>query len=392
MLRVLTTVAQGALLVLATYNAVVALWGWTSRAPAAAGGRRRRLRVVVPAHNEEAVIGSVLSDLAHDGYDDKTVWVLADRCTDRTVPIAIEHGARVAERSEGPSGKGPALAWYLDEQPLAEDESLVVFDADNRFPNGTLERIADEPDAGAQVVQCYLDVENPDESWLTTASALSYWAGNRMVQLARANLGWSADLGGTGMAFTAAAIDAAGGFGDALTEDQELGARLALAGVTVNWIDQVRIRDEKPAHLAATVRQRARWMTGKRSVTRRYLGPLWRAAGARRSMSLLDQGLRLVQPSRSLVALLSAVLAVVAAATRSPLLVPWQVWAVAALIQFLEPIPFLLRDGVPLRYVVRYPLLVVLAALWAPIRLVSSFAGGQWFHTPHGEAPETETE
>ena len=111
---------------------------------------------------------------------------------------------------------------------------------------------------------------------------------------------------------------------------------------------------------------------------------------ARRSMSLVDQGLRLVQPSRSLVALLSAVLAVVAAATRSPLLFPWQVWAVAALIQFLEPIPFLLRDGVPLRYVVRYPLLIVLAALWAPIRLVSSFAGGHWFHTPHGEAPETD--
>ena len=52
----------------------------------------------------------------------------------------------------------------------------------------------------------------------------------------------------------------------------------------------------------------------------------------------------------------------------------------------------LLRDGVPLRYVARYPVLAVLAALWAPIRLVSSFAGGRWFHTPHGEAPEPETE
>ena len=48
-------------------------------------------------------------------------------------------------------------------------------------------------DAGHEVVQCYLDVENPDGSVLATASAMTYWAGNRMVQLARDNLGWSAE-------------------------------------------------------------------------------------------------------------------------------------------------------------------------------------------------------
>ena len=57
----------------------------------------------------------------------------------------------------------------------------------------------------------------------------------------------------------------------------------------------------------------------------------------------------------------------------------------AALIQFLEPIPFLVREGVPPRYVVRYPVLAVLAVLWAPIRVVSSFTGGGWSHTPHGD-------
>ena len=82
---------------------------------------------------------------------------------------------------------------------------------------------------------------------------------------------------------------------------------------------------------------------------------------------------------------ISALLAVIAAVTNSDLLFPWGVGAAAALIQFLEPIPFLVRDGVPARYVVRYPLLAVLAALWAPVRVVSSFTGGEWSHTPHGE-------
>ena len=385
MLRVLLAIPQVVILAIAAYNAVVALWGWPAPTSVTSGERQRKLRVVIPAHNEDAVIGRLLDDLDMDLYADKSVWVLADRCTDRTVPVAVEHGAKVAERTEGPSGKGAALGWYLEQHPLEDDEAMVIFDADNRIPAGTLERIADEFDAGAEVVQCYLDVENPEQSWLTMASAMSYWAGNRMVQLARANLGWSADLGGTGMALTKDAIDRAGGFGESMTEDQELAVKLGLADVQVKWLHDVRIRDEKPADLGTAVRQRARWMSGKRGVSRRYLGSLWRAAAARRSMALFDQGVRLAQPGRSLVALLSALLAIVAAITDSTLLFPWQVWAVAALIQFLEPIPFLLRDGVPVRYVLRYPLLAVLAALWAPVRVMSSFAGARWFHTPHGE-------
>lgn len=383
MLRVLTRTAQAILLTIAGYNAVVAVWGWKNRTPAAVGGRDRRLRAVIPAHNEEAVIAGILQDIAADPYPAVDVVVLADRCTDATVEIAKASGAVVAERTVGEGGKGAALSWYLDEHPLGDDEALVVFDADNRVPVDALSRVADELDAGHDIVQCYLDVENPDGSALATASAMSYWAGNRMVQLARENLGWSCDLGGTGMAFTSEALDRIGGFGTSLTEDQETGVRAALAGLRVVWLHDVKIRDEKPTDLATTVRQRSRWMSGKREVARRNLRSLWTAAVAQRSPGLFDQGLRLVQPGRSFVALVSGLLAVAATATRSRLFFsPW-IWIGAAAGQFLQPIPFLLRDGVPARYVIRYPILALLAALWVPIRLVSSRVKGDWFHTPH---------
>jgi cellulose synthase/poly-beta-1,6-N-acetylglucosamine synthase-like glycosyltransferase len=384
MLRVLAKTAQVIVLAVAGYNAVVALWGWKDRPPAVPGSARRRLRVVVPAHDEEAVIAGILDDLASDPYPAAEVVVLADRCTDRTVEIAAERGVAVVERSTGAGGKGAALSWYLDANPLDHDESLVVFDADNRLPQGALARISDELDAGHEIVQCYLDTENPDESVLATASALSYWAGNRMVQLARDNLGWSSDLGGTGMAFTAEALDHIGGFGVSLTEDQEIGVRAALAGIRVAWLHDVKIRDEKPTDVSTTVRQRSRWMSGKREVAKLHLRPLWTAAVEQRSVRLFDQGLRLVQPGRSFVALVSGLLAGAAVVTRSRfLLSPW-IWVGASIAQFIQPIPFLLRDGVPLRYVVRYPFVVLLATLWIPIRLVSARAGRDWFHTPHG--------
>jgi cellulose synthase/poly-beta-1,6-N-acetylglucosamine synthase-like glycosyltransferase len=383
MLRVLAKTAQMIVLAIAGYNAVVALWGWRNRPAAVPGSDRRRLRIVIPAHDEEAVISGIIRDLTAEQYPEGEIVVLADRCTDRTSDIAARMGAAVAERPSGAGGKGAVLSWYLDAHPLHADEALVVFDADNRLPPGVLSRISDELDAGHDIVQCYLDVENPDGSLLATASAMSYWAGNRMVQLARDNLGWSADLGGTGMAFTAEALDRVGGFKTSLTEDQEIGVRAALAGIRVAWLHDVRIRDEKPTDLETTVRQRSRWMSGKRQVAKLRLRALWSAAIRRRSIRLFDQGLRLVQPGRSFVALLSAVLAAGAVLTRSRILLsPW-IWVTAAVGQFLQPIPFLLRDGVPPRYVVRYPVLAILAALWIPIRLVSSRLRGEWFHTPH---------
>jgi hypothetical protein len=185
------------------------------------------------------------------------------------------------------------------------------------------------------------------------------------------------------MAFTAEALDRVGGFETSLTEDQDIGVRAALTGIRVAWLHDVRIRDEKPTDLATTVRQRSRWMSGKRQVAKLRLRALWSAAIRQRSVALFDQGLRLVQPGRSFVALLSAVLAAGAVLTRSRILLsPW-IWVTAAVGQFLQPIPFLLRDGVPPRYVVRYPVLAILAALWIPIRLVSSRLRGEWFHTPH---------
>jgi cellulose synthase/poly-beta-1,6-N-acetylglucosamine synthase-like glycosyltransferase len=340
----------------------------------------RRLRVAIPAHDEAKVIPEILHDLAASSHH-ADVWVIADSCTDDTAAVARDHGASVMERSGG-GGKGAALDTYLEGHPLDDDEVLIVFDADNRVPPQVLARISDEIDAGHRVVQCYLDVSNPDDSALAMASAMSYWAGNRMVQLARTNLGWSADLGGTGMAFAPEALRAAGAFTASLTEDQDLGARLALAGERVVWLHDVRIFDEKPPALGATVRQRARWMAGRRGVARRHAWPLARRGVATRSFALIDQAIRLMQPGRSFVALVSGTLTLTAALTGSRWLLPWELWAVATAVQVAEPIPFLARDRVPARYLVRYPLLVLLAALWAPIRLLSTRVTS-WQRTPH---------
>jgi cellulose synthase/poly-beta-1,6-N-acetylglucosamine synthase-like glycosyltransferase len=374
---------------LVAYNLLVSLWGWSTPAPAIAGRRQRRFRVVVPAHDEAAVIASLLGDLRAQHYDPSRVrtCVVADRCSDGTVDQARAL-AEVAERSDGEPGKGEALRWYLDRAPLEPGEALVVLDADNRVPEDLLARLADELDAGGLAVQAYLDVVNPEGSVLSTASALSYWASNRMVQLARTNLGWTADLGGTGMCVTDTALATAGGFTGSVTEDQDLTARLALAGVRVRWAHDVRGRDEKPEELGVALRQRERWMAGRREVARRYAWLLLRRAVRQRDGAALDLAIRLVQPGRMFIALLCALLAVVASVSGSRLLLPWIAWASAAAAAFLLPIAFLWRDRVAPRYLVRYPLVTVLAVLWLPVRVLGQ-RRRPWERTPHSVRPRS---
>ncbi len=383
-MRYLVLGLQWLLLSLIAYNLITALWGWRNPAPHPSGSRSRRLVVVIPGHDEEAVVARVVADLLASDYprDRMAVWVVADRCTDGTAAAAAAAGAMVAERVSGEGGKGAALAWFFTTHPLDPDEAVVVFDADNRVPADVLARFADALDGGAAAVQAYVDTTHPGNSWVTLASALSYWAGNRMVQLARHNLGWSADLAGTGMCLTGAAVHAAGGFTDSLVEDRDLSVRLALVGIGVHWLHDVRVGDEKPSAARTVVRQRARWAAGNRRVARRHLGALLRRGLRLRRWRHIDQALRLVQPSRSFVAVASVALTVGAGVSGSDWLLPVPVWLGASLAQFLLPVPFLIRDRVPARWVVRYPLLAGLAVLWVPVQIVSRRIGG-WVRTPH---------
>jgi cellulose synthase/poly-beta-1,6-N-acetylglucosamine synthase-like glycosyltransferase len=382
MLRLFVLAAQLPLLLLPMYNAVISLWGWRDQIPAPEGPRDRPVRVLIPAHDEERVIAGILSDLAAQDYSSPLdVVVIADRCSDGTV-AAVGRTARVDERAEGKGGKGAALAWHLDREPVGDREVVVVFDADNRTPSHAISRIVDEIDAGAPAVQCYLDVTNPSGSILATASALSYWASNRMVQLARTNLGWPCDLGGTGMAFTREALVAGGGFTDDLVEDQALGVRLSLAGRYPRWVHSVRIFDEKPTDTRTTVAQRARWQSGRRAVAREMVRPLLHQAIARRSPAMLDLAVRVGQPSRMFLALMVLILGVVSLLTGSSWLLPASWWLIVAAIAVVMPAFFLWRDGVEMRYVLRYPALVLLAALWIPIRVASSFVR-TWRPTAH---------
>src|SRR5438552_7157487 len=92
-------------------------------AVSAEGAVAPRFVLLIPAHNEELVLGEALTALSRLDYPRSAyrVVVIADNCSDRTAEIAREHGAIALERFDTVDiGKGYALEWGLKQLLCAE--------------------------------------------------------------------------------------------------------------------------------------------------------------------------------------------------------------------------------------------------------------------------------
>lgn len=106
--------------------------------------------VIVPAHNEQATIATLISSLRGQDYPDFRVALALDRCTDATLSIALETIAgderfEIVEVSNCPpdwTGKVHAIHSAASRRPLAPDELVVFADADTAFHKSCLRSCA----------------------------------------------------------------------------------------------------------------------------------------------------------------------------------------------------------------------------------------------------------
>src|SRR5690349_10123474 len=98
-----------------------------------------RTTVIVPAHNEEMVIGSTVQSLMAAAGPHVEILVVADNCTDRTAEVSRNLGAQVAERADKDlRGKGYALAFARDWLRKSPPAAVIVLDADCRTDRKSL--------------------------------------------------------------------------------------------------------------------------------------------------------------------------------------------------------------------------------------------------------------
>ena len=100
------------------YYTVIAVFGMWHRKERNLADPASKFAIVIPAHNESAVLSDLLENLKLLKYPKELydVYVIADNCTDNTADIAREHGAFVFERTNKELvGKGYAMDWVFPE-------------------------------------------------------------------------------------------------------------------------------------------------------------------------------------------------------------------------------------------------------------------------------------
>jgi glycosyltransferase involved in cell wall biosynthesis len=94
-----------------------------------------RISIVIPAHNEQVVIGDVLDELSVGNYHE--IIVVDDGSTDKTVEIAERHGARVLRHPYN-IGNGAAVKTGIR---AATGDIIVLMDADRQHPPSDVPRL-----------------------------------------------------------------------------------------------------------------------------------------------------------------------------------------------------------------------------------------------------------
>lgn len=255
--------------------------------------KKHKFMAIIPAHNEEMVIASLIESLKNQTYDKELydIYVIADNCTDNTAQIAKEAGAIVYKRFDSVNKtKGFALNWFLQQKikENADYDAFFVFDADNIVDKNFITAMNKKLCEGEDVVQGYRDIKNPTDNWITAGYALFYWTLHRFYHLARYNVGLSPLLNGTGFMVKFDVVKPQGWDTETLTEDIEFSLKRIIAGKKLGWATDAIVYDEQPTSFKQSWSQRSRWTVGHIQCVNRYTGELIKSVAKHKTLMNLD--------------------------------------------------------------------------------------------------------
>ena len=264
--------------------------------------RLRRIAVLIPAYQEDAVIvdtahRALLQDYPAPLYE---VVVIADGLQPKTMTALHALPITVVPVQFAQSTKAKALRHALAALSTTTFDLAVVLDADNVMAKGFLDYINAAFEDGATVVQGQRIAKN-DATTFAWLDAASEAINNHLFRQGQYALGCSASLIGSGMAFNYVyfrslmrSLDAVGGF------DKALELRLLSHNQRIHYLPAAKVYDEKVQRSSVFLKQRTRWLAAQLHYGRESLAASLRLTLQRRSADAFTRALQLVQPPRLL--------------------------------------------------------------------------------------------
>jgi cellulose synthase/poly-beta-1,6-N-acetylglucosamine synthase-like glycosyltransferase len=220
--------------------------------------------VLIPAHNEQAVIQKTLQILLPTIPAGNRVVVVADNCSDNTAEIARQCGAIAVERNDtSRRGKGFALDFGINYLAADPPDVVVFLDADCRVDEQTAMALAAAAhQTGCPVQGLNLCDPDPRGGVLQMISGLAFRFKNLVRPLGLTQLVGMTHLTGTGMALPWPLVNRAQVASSNVVEDMQLGIDLALSGYRTQFVPAARVNSPLPQQRAAATTQRTRWEHG----------------------------------------------------------------------------------------------------------------------------------
>lgn len=302
------------------------------RARQTVAGRRPRLAVVVPAHDEAALIGDTVSAILPQLLPGDRLVVVADNCSDETAAVAAAAGADVIVRTDPTRrGKGYALDFAIQHLTADPPEAALIVDADCRVGESCVDLLARACLGSGRPVQALYLMHAPASSGLTGRIAEFAWTlKNRVRPMGLRLFGLPCQLMGTGMAFPWKCIVRADLASGHIVEDLKLGLELARDGSPPLFCPQAEVASDFPSSEEGFKSQRTRWEHGYLGVILRDAAPMIAHSLTRGNLPLLALSLDLCVPPIALLVLLTGA-----------------VWLAGALLYALtgSRVPLLLASG-----------------------------------------------
>jgi cellulose synthase/poly-beta-1,6-N-acetylglucosamine synthase-like glycosyltransferase len=234
------------------------------------------ISVLVPLHNEEDVLETLVASLLDSDYDKDRMEIILindhsdDSTQDLVEQLAAKHPiVQMLNRYEGAPGKPAALNDALE---ISKGEVIIIFDADYQPSKNILGRLAiafANPEIGAVMGRV---IPHNRNSVLTHLLAMERSGGYQAGQQSRYNLKLLPQYGGTVGGFRKKLVLDTGGFNTkVLAEDTELTFRLYLMGYKVAYANDAECYEQSPETWSARGTQVRRWARGHNATMFRYI-------------------------------------------------------------------------------------------------------------------------
>lgn len=254
-----------------------------------------RVSVLIPAWNEDAVIGITIDRLMTLDYPKNAlrIYLIDDGSSDNTPYIAIEKSKEYPgnvihiRRVAGGEGKAHTLNYGLDVLWLnVWTEAILIMDADVIYTRDSLKRMArhlTDPEIGA--VTAYIKEGSQNPNYVQRFITFEYVTATGGSRRAQNVLGFLACLSGGAQLHSRENLLAIGGsfFSETLAEDTFTTFRTQIHGRKAIFEPHAIVYAEEPDDLVGLWKQRIRWARGNVQITGVFR-QLWGNKGAHPTM------------------------------------------------------------------------------------------------------------